>query len=84
MDGCGYNWDGISDSSTLRFTSDIGPHKLSSTPPDGSTGSINDTGIVMVFDRAVEQGTGATNIYKVDGTLVATFPTTDARVNLTN
>ena len=76
-DACGSTNDEISDTNTIAWTIYNGTQLLASSPADGSTGNINDTGIAMTFDEEILGGYGQMRIY--DGaTLVATVDSDDA------
>ena len=74
-DDCGVSWNGITDTSTVRFKVDPGP--TASFAPISSTS----TKLVMTFDRPIEAGTG-TLVVKVGSTILQTATSTSSSVTL--
>lgn len=66
-DAAGNSFDGISDKTTLNFTTAdvVGPTLSSSSPSDGATGVAVGANIVLTFSENVQAGTG--NIVISDG-----------------
>lgn len=81
IDSCNTVFSGLSDVNTVRFKTDAGP--VSSTPAFDGSGSINQTGIVMDFDRTVVPSTGQLKIYDASDNLIASVDATDPSVSIT-
>ena len=70
----GFNWVGLSDSTTIRFSIDPGP-----------SGPISDPNISrnisMTFDRLVNPGTGSVQVLDNSGTVIAEIPSDDPLID---
>jgi len=87
IDVCLNNWGGISSSSDVVWTTDEGPgytatpiDSLGATGPYGTTGSVDDSGIILNTDRDVSAGPGNIIIRAPDSTVVATIPANDSSI----
>ena len=80
-DACNTVFAGLADVNTIRFKTDAGP--VSSTPTFDGSGSVNQTGIVMNFDRTVEPSTGLVRIFDASNNLIATVDSSDPSVSIT-
>ena len=81
-DSCNTVYGGLSNTSTITFKTDAGP--VSTLQPMNASGSVNQTGIVMDFDRTVEPSTGLVSIIDVNtSTTIATVASTDPSVSIT-
>lgn len=70
---------GISDTTTATFTTDPGPEAPTVSVTNGSP---SDTGIVQIYDRPVEKGSGNAIIKDNNGTVVATIPASSSAVTI--
>ena len=68
---------GISDTTTATFSTDAGPQAPQASVTNGSP---SDTGIVQIYDRPVEAGTGSIVIKNSSNVTVATIPATSSAV----
>lgn len=83
LSACGDSYAGVSDSSTITFTTYSGPQVESTTPDSGYTGSFNDLDpIEMTFDSPIYAGTGVIEIKDSLGTVIATLDANDPAVTL--
>jgi hypothetical protein len=69
----GFNWTGISDPTTIRFTVDTGPNTTISDP--NVTRNIS-----MTFDRGITPGDGVLEVVDNANNVVASLPATDPSV----
>ena len=82
VDSCSRVYTGLTDVNTVRFKTDAGP--VATLQPLNASGSVNQTGIVMDFDRTVEPSTGLVSIIDVNtSTTIATVASTDPSVSIT-
>jgi len=83
-DAAGNSYAGISDSTSLRFTTvttdTTNPTLISSSPSTNATGVAVDTNIILNFSEAVIAQSGNITIYKADGTLVENITVTSSLV----
>ena len=79
-DACGNANAAIVDTSIIRFTVDPGP---TATVSIASSGSIDQSGLSLVYDRPITYGSGSLKIYDSANNLVASVPATDASVSYT-
>ena len=70
---------GISDTTTATFVTDPGPEAPTATITNGSP---SDTGIVQIFDRPVEKGSGNAVIKDNLGNVHATIPASSSAVTI--
>lgn len=77
---CPETWDGLSDTSVVRFTTDDGPTSTIAVGSD--TGVINQEGIEMTFDRTVVPGSGNIVIKNSLGGTVATIPANSPAITI--
>jgi len=75
-DACGNSCGSITNSTTVRFTVD----QMNPTKSIASSGSIDESGLALAFDRPVTSGTGNMRIYDSSNNLVATIAPTDPAV----
>ena len=81
-DSCGTVYGGLSDNTLVRFKTDGGPTAVS--VPFNASGSVNQTGVVMDFDRTIEPSTGLVRIIDVNtSATIATVASTDPSVSIT-
>ena len=83
-DAAGNSYAGISDTTSLRFTTvttdTTNPTLISSSPSTNATGVAVDTNIILNFSEAVIAQSGNITIYKADGTLVENITVTSSLV----
>jgi hypothetical protein len=79
-DACETVFAGLSDVNTIRFTVDPG---ATAPAPVFSNGSPNEAGVVLNFDRTVEPGTGNIQVFDSSNKLIASVPSTDPSVTIT-
>jgi hypothetical protein len=79
-DACGNKNSPITNINLIRFTVDGGPVATVALAPGGS---VNEQGIGMTFDRPVVAGTGNVKIFDSSNNLIATVPSTDPAVTIT-
>ena len=70
---------GITDNTTATFDTDPGPEAPTASVTNGSP---SDTGIVQIFDRAVEKGSGNAGIKDRNGTVIHTIPASSSAVTI--
>ena len=70
---------GISDTTTATFVTDPGPEAPTATVTNGSP---SDTGIVQIFDRPIEKGSGNAVIKDNLGNVHATIPASSSAVTI--
>lgn len=75
-DSCNENFAGVATNDVITWTTRPGPSLSSTVPASGSTGSINDTGIVLNLDGNIIKGYANVNI-KDGGTIVSTITPDD-------
>ena len=80
-DACNTVYGGLSDVNTIRFKTDAGP--VATIQPFNASGSVNETGVVMDFDRTVEPSTGLVRIFDASNNLIATVDSSDPSVSIT-
>lgn len=79
-DACGAGNASVGGSTTIRFTVDGGPKATGSV---ASSGSINETGVSLLYDRPVVAGTGNVVIYDNNNNVVATIASNNPAVTIT-
>jgi hypothetical protein len=75
-DSCGTNWTGISDTSTVSFTTDPGPTATVSNITNDSDG------IEMTFDRSIEESDGTIKVLSSNNVEVDSFDINDPSITL--
>jgi len=82
QDACGTTFAGESNVNIINFKTDAGP--TTTLVPFNASGSVNQTGVVMDFDRTVEPSTGLVRIIDVNtSATIATVASTDPSVSIT-
>ncbi|MCS5593582.1 MAG: BspA family leucine-rich repeat surface protein, partial [Porticoccaceae bacterium] len=76
------SYAGITDATTLNFTTAVGdpPTLSSSSPADGATGVSATANIVLTFSEAVDVESGNITLYKSNGTQVEAIAVTNSKI----
>ncbi|MDP6229469.1 MAG: Ig-like domain-containing protein, partial [Candidatus Marinimicrobia bacterium] len=77
-DAAGNSYAGITNATTLNFTSAdvVAPTVSSLSPADGATGVATTANLVITFDEAVDAESGNITLYKSDDTQIQAFDVT--------